>query len=107
MTYRLVITTCPDMAVAEALAATLVEEKLAACVNILPGARSVYEWQGRVERDEECVLLIKSRLDRLAQLESRLLEEHPYELPELIAVPIEEGLGPYLSWIDTQLDKKE
>lgn len=107
MEYRLVITTCPDMAVAEALAASLVGERLAACVNILPGARSIYEWQGRIERDEECVLLIKSRSDRLAQLEERLLEQHPYELPELIAVPIEEGLGPYLSWINTQLDKKE
>lgn len=106
MQYRLVITTCPDMAVAEAVAGTLVGEGLAACVNILPGAHSIYEWKGRIERESECVLLIKSRADRMAALQSRLLEEHPYELPELIAVPIEEGLAPYLTWIDTQLDKK-
>jgi periplasmic divalent cation tolerance protein len=92
------------MEVAESIAGMLVAEKLAACVNILPGAKSIYEWQGKVEKDEECVLLIKSRRDRLPQLEKRLLEEHPYELPELIAVPIEEGLHSYLSWIDTQLD---
>ncbi|MGM0594842.1 MAG: divalent-cation tolerance protein CutA [Pseudomonadota bacterium] len=106
MSYRLVITTCPDMAVAGQIADTLVAERLAACVNILPGAVSVYEWQGRVERDQELILLIKSRSDQLEELESRLLALHPYELPELIAVPIEQGLAPYLSWIDTQLDTK-
>jgi periplasmic divalent cation tolerance protein len=93
------------MEVAESLADTLVHERLAACVNILPGARSVYEWQGKVEKEEECVLLIKSRSDRFEALSTRLLEEHPYELPELIAVPIETGLSAYLSWIDAQLDK--
>lgn len=107
MQYRLVITTCPDMTVAEAVAGALVGEGLAACVNILPGAQSIYEWKGRIERETECVLLIKSRSDRMAALEARLLQEHPYELPELIAVPIEDGLRPYLAWIDTQLDKKE
>jgi len=105
MSYRLVLSTCPDMQVAESLAGMLVAERLAACVNILPGARSVYEWQGKVEHEQECLLLIKTRPDRLARLEQRLLEEHPYELPELIAVPIEEGLHSYLSWIDTQLDQ--
>ena len=105
MSYRLVISTCPNMESAESLANTLVREKLAACVNILPGARSIYEWQGKVEREDECVLLIKSRSDRIETLSSRLLEEHPYELPEVIAVPIEAGLPPYLAWIDAQLDK--
>lgn len=95
------------MTVAEAVAGALVGEGLAACVNILPGAQSIYEWKGRIERETECVLLIKSRSDRMAALEARLLQEHPYELPELIAVPIEDGLRPYLAWIDTQLDKKE
>ena len=105
MSYRLVISTCPNMEVAESLATTLVREKLAACVNILPGARSIYEWQGKMEREEECVLLIKTRNDRIETLSSRLLEEHPYELPEIIAVPIETGFPPYLAWIDAQLDK--
>lgn len=93
------------MDVAETLAEILVSEKLAACVNILPGALSIYEWQGKVEKEQECVLLIKSREDRLQMLEERLLAEHPYELPELIAVPIQKGSAAYLSWVDTQLDK--
>ena len=95
------------MDIADEVASTLVNEHLAACVNILPAGRSVYEWQGRVEKEEEHVLLIKSREDRLKALESRLLAIHPYELPEIIAVPIEAGYAPYLAWIDTQLDKKE
>jgi periplasmic divalent cation tolerance protein len=107
MKYRLVISTCPDMETAESLAAMLVGEKLAACVSILPGARSIYEWQGKVEKESELILLIKSRDDRLPQLKERLLEIHPYELPEIIAVPIEGGLQTYLSWIDTQLDHQE
>ena len=105
MPYRLAITTCPDMEVAETIATALVEERLAACVNILPGARSVYEWQGRIEKEQELVLLIKSRSDRLPVLERRLLELHPYELPELIVVPVMGGYAPYLSWLETQLEK--
>lgn len=104
--YRLVITTCPNMEVAESIADTVIRERLAACVNILPAGRSIYEWQGKVEHESEHVLLIKSRRDRLPALETRLLEIHPYELPELIAVPIEDGLSSYLSWIDSQLDNK-
>jgi periplasmic divalent cation tolerance protein len=95
------------MEIAESLASTLVGEHLAACVNILPAGRSIYEWQGKVEKETEHVLLIKSRSDCLSTLETRLKEVHPYELPELIAVPITEGLKPYLSWIDTQLDKNK
>lgn len=106
MPYRLIITTCPSMEVAESLADLLVAERLAACVNILPAGRSVYEWQGKVEHETEHLLLIKSRRDRLPALEQRLCEIHPYELPELIAVPITEGLSSYLSWIDRQLDNK-
>lgn len=107
MEYRLAITTCPDMDVADTIAAALVEEGLAACVNILPGARSVYEWQGKLKKEQELVLLIKSTGNRLAALEARLLELHPYELPELIVVPVIGGLAPYLSWIETQLEKNK
>ncbi|MEJ2048028.1 MAG: divalent-cation tolerance protein CutA [Dehalococcoidia bacterium] len=106
MPHRLIITTCPNMDVARILADALVTERLAACVNILPAGLSVYEWKGQVERESEYLLLIKSRSDRLSQLEQRVCELHPYELPELIAVPIKEGLSSYLSWIDSQLDKK-
>lgn len=105
MCHYLLVSTCPTMEIAERLAEMLVHEKLAACVNILPGVRSVYEWKGKIENEPEVVLLIKSRADRLQTLEERLLAEHPYELPELIAVPIEKGSAAYLSWIDTQLDQ--
>ncbi len=93
------------MEVAESLAEMLISKKLAACINILPGALSIYEWKGKIEKDQECVLLIKSREDRLQMLEESLLAKHPYELPEMIAVPVEKGSADYLSWINTQLDK--
>ena len=91
--------TCPDTDTAERLAEALVEERLAACVNILPGLRSVYRWEGGVEHADEVLLLIKTRPDRLAPLQQRLLELHPYELPELVAVETGLGLPAYLRWI--------
>jgi len=107
MNYRLVITNCPTMAEAEALAERVVAARLAACVNIVPGLLSFYEWQGQMERSQECMLLMKSRSDRLAELQRLVVENHSYELPELIAVPIEGGMAPYLDWIDAQLDHKQ
>lgn len=107
MSYRLAVATCPDVATAESIAAVLVRERLAACVNILPGARSVYEWQGQVEVDEECVLLMKTRQDRFRALEEAVVANHPYELPEVIAVPIEDGLAGYLKWIDEVVTGEE
>ncbi len=103
MNYRLLITTCPSMDEAEGLAEKLLTARLAACVNIVPGVVSLYEWRGKMEREQEFLLLIKSRADLFGELEKLLRASHSYELPELIAVPIEEGLAPYLNWIDTQL----
>ena len=103
----MVYMTAGDRTEAERIGRALVETRLAACVNILPGAKSVYEWQGELHKDQELVLLIKTRSDRLAALEVRLLELHPYELPELVVVPLVGGLAPYLSWIETQLDKNK
>ncbi len=103
MNYRLLITTCPSMDEAEGLAEKLLTARLAACVNIVPGVVSLYEWRGKMEREQEFLLLIKSRADLFSELEKLLRASHSYELPELIAVPIEEGLAPYLNWIDTQL----
>ena len=107
MSYLLTISTCPDPETAERLGAALLERHLIACVNILPGAVSMYEWKGKVERDQECILLMKTRADAFEQLQQAVVELHPYELPEVIAVPIEQGLAGYLSWIDEQVDKKQ
>ena len=96
----LVVTTMPDQNSADALAAELVERGLAACVNIGPPATSVYRWEGRVKRDTEWLLMIKTTVDRYAVLENAIVERHPYELPEVIAVPVTHGLSAYLAWIE-------
>ena len=96
----LIFSTCPDQQTADHIAETLISERLAACVNILPGATSVYEWKGKIERDQEWVLLIKSRRACFARLQQRLIELHPYELPEVIGVPVTEGLSGYLEWVE-------
>ena len=95
----LVLTNLPDRASAEKLAETLVERKLAACVNILAPCRSVYRWQGALERAEEHPVLVKTTPERYAAVERAIVESHPYELPEVIAVPIERGLPAYLDWV--------
>ena len=102
MTALLVLTNLPDHAAAEALAKTLVEQRLAACVNILAACTSVYRWQGRLETASEVPLLIKTTQDRYAALEAAVCAAHPYQLPELIALPIEQGLPDYLAWIATE-----
>jgi periplasmic divalent cation tolerance protein len=94
----LVTIACPAAA-AEALATALVEGRLAACVNILPGVRSVYRWQGQVERAEECLLLAKTTPARYAALEAEVRRLHPYELPEIVAVNVAGGFSAYLHWV--------
>ncbi len=98
--YQLVLSTCPDKESAERIARALVSERLAACVNILPIAQSVYLWQGKIESAAEQLLLIKSTTEAYSAIEKRILELHPYELPEVIAVPIVGGFNAYLSWIN-------
>jgi periplasmic divalent cation tolerance protein len=95
----LVLTNLPDRAAAEKLADMLIAERLAACVNILAPCRSVYRWKGAVQHDEEHPMLIKTTQARYAELEQALRAGHPYELPEIIAVPIERGLPAYLDWV--------
>jgi periplasmic divalent cation tolerance protein len=85
---------------AERIARALVERRLAACVNVVPGVVSVYRWKGGVDRDEERLLVIKTRADRLEALREALVALHPYELPELVAMPIQAGHAPYLAWLD-------
>jgi periplasmic divalent cation tolerance protein len=100
---QIILCTCPDRETAEKIAHLLVEKNLAACVNILPGLTSYYRWQGRIESAQELLLLIKSNSDRYPAVEKAILENHPYELPEIVAVPVEHGLPDYLHWIDSCL----
>jgi periplasmic divalent cation tolerance protein len=95
----LVLTNLPDRAAAERLADALIEKRLAACINILAPCRSVYRWQGKVQHDEEHPVLIKTTAERYPALEAAIRAGHPYELPEVIAVPIERGLPAYLEWV--------
>lgn len=95
----LVTCTCPDAAVAEALARHLVEARLAACVQAVPGVTSTYRWAGAVEQAGEVLLLIKTWGDRYAALEKAIRSRHPYELPEIMAVEAVAGLAPYLDWV--------
>lgn len=95
----LCLTTCPDTETAAKLAEALVGERLAACVNRLPGVLSTYRWQGQVNTAGEELLLIKTTAACFDALRARLLELHPYELPELIALPIEHGHAAYLDWV--------
>lgn len=97
--HILVITTCPGSISAKKIAQELVTEKLAACVNVVPGIQSFFSWVGKVDSANEHMLVIKSTLDNYSKLEKRIKKIHPYELPEIIAVPIETGLTGYLDWI--------
>lgn len=102
MNALLVITNLPERAAAEKLADALIGKRLAACVNILAPCRSVYRWQGDVQHDEEHPVLIKTTREAYAALEAQIRALHPYELPEIVAVPIERGLSAYLEWVATE-----
>ncbi|HEX5961215.1 MAG TPA: divalent-cation tolerance protein CutA [Rhodanobacteraceae bacterium] len=95
----LCLSTCPDAETAARIARTLVGEGLAACVNCVPGVQSTYHWQGRIHDDAEVLLLIKTRRERFEALRARLVELHPDEVPELVALDIIAGHAPYLDWI--------
>lgn len=95
----LVLSNLPDRAAAEKLARLLVESRLAACVNVLAPCASVYRWRGAVEEATEVPVLIKTTARRYAELESAVRAHHPYELPEIVAVPVVRGLPGYLAWV--------
>jgi periplasmic divalent cation tolerance protein len=95
----LALSSAPSPDEAERLGRLLVERGLAACVNLLPGVRSIYRWKGQLNVDSECLLLIKTSRERFEELRQALVAAHPYELPELIAVEIGAGHAPYLEWL--------
>lgn len=96
----LALTNCKDAAEAEKIAQWLVRERLAACVNILPTVKSVYEWQGEIEQATEATLLIKTNHKQFQKIKTKLVEQHSFELPELIGVEITDGLPAYLAWVN-------
>ena len=97
--YGVVFCTVPSREEGKKIARTLVEERLAACVNIVPGLSSVYEWEGKLCEDDELLLVIKTRQERFHALESRLRELHSYDVPEILLLPVEAGSEPYLDWL--------
>lgn len=97
-----VLTTLPDRASAERLALALVEQRLAACVNVIDGCTSFFRWQGNIETARELPVLIKTRRSLFARVEQAIREAHPYELPEIVALEVQEGLPAYLDWVRSE-----
>jgi periplasmic divalent cation tolerance protein len=99
---RAVLTTAPNAEVGGVIARALVEERLAACVNVIPGVRSIYRWKDEVQDDPEVVLIIKTRADRCEALAARIKDLHPYDVPEVLVLPAVGGSARYLAWIETE-----
>lgn len=99
----IILCTCPDAETASALSRSLVEAKLAACVNIVQGIRSIYRWQGEVSDDREALMVIKSLTSCYQALEAWIVENHPYDVPEVIAVPVDRVSASYLAWIESSV----
>jgi periplasmic divalent cation tolerance protein len=97
--HRLVLSTLPDDERAKSIARTLCEERLAACVNLVPKITSIYRWQGEISEDAEVLAFIKTRAETVPALTKRMLELHPYECPEVIAIDITSGHDAYLAWV--------
>lgn len=96
---HVILITAPDADTAASLARALIDEQLAACVNVVPGVRSFYRWEGRVEDDAEVLLIVKTSADRTAALADRVKALHPYDVPEVVALDVAEGSADYLDWV--------
>jgi periplasmic divalent cation tolerance protein len=94
-----VLVTAPTADRAAEIARAVVEERLAACGNVVPGLRSIYRWEGKIEDEAEALLVLKTTRDRFEALRARILALHPYQVPEVIALPVEAGSAPYLAWV--------
>ena len=107
MTYKLILTTCPDLTSAHSIAEELVKQEIAACVNILPNMVSIYKWQGKVEQAAECQLFIKTNDINWPKVESYINTHHPYDVPDIIQLDISNGSSEYLSWMQQNLQQGE
>ena len=94
-----VLVTTPSADVAASIARALVDEGLVACGNVVPAIRSIYRWEGKVHDDAEALLVLKTERRLVPELKLRLQSLHPYQVPELLVLPVEDGLGPYLDWV--------
>jgi periplasmic divalent cation tolerance protein len=97
--FAVVLVTCPNRSLGERIGRALVEERLAACVNVIPGLTSLYRWEGKVQRGREVLLLIKTRRRLFPRLAARLTSLHPYSTPEILALPVAAGASRYLTWL--------
>jgi len=104
---RVVLMTAPDRATAEKLALTLVGERLCACANLVPGVTSLFWWDGAVQRSEETLVVMKTTAESVDALTARAAELHPYDVPELLALPVEKGLVAYMEWVGRETQGKE
>ena len=104
MSVVVVLSTFPSADVAAAVARTLVEERLAACVNIVPAVRSIYRWDGVIRDDAEVLAIIKTTVERVVAMRERLVELHPYDVPEAIELPVAGGHTPYLAWVTGEVE---
>lgn len=98
-----VVTTAPDADIAENLATRIVEERLAACANVVPGVTSIYRWKGEVQRDSEVLIVFKTTPAGVASLRDRIAELHPYDVPEILAVPVPDGSAEYMEWVHDEV----
>jgi len=99
-----VLVTVPDAATGEALGRALVGERLAACVNVVPGVVSVYRWEGSIQRDSEALLILKTTAAGVEALSDGIVRLHPYDVPEVLALPVVGGHGPYLRWVEDEVE---
>ena len=98
------LSTCANADQAQALARTLLERQLVACVNVVPGVRSYYRWKGAIEEDGEFLLIMKTRIDAISRLKETLLEAHPYDVPAFVVLDVKDGSADYLGWIDENVN---
>lgn len=101
---RTVLVTAPDTDTAESLARAVVVERLAACVNLVPGVVSIYRWEGEVRRDDEVLLILKTTAERMGALRERVVALHPYDVPEVLVLPVTESHEPYRAWVRGQVE---
>ncbi len=101
---RVVLTTAPTVEVAEELGGAVVGERLAACANVVPGVTSIYRWEGALEREGEVLVILKTTIGAGEQLRARIVELHPYDVPEVVVMSVESGHEPYLAWVRAEVD---